>query len=120
MFFIFVSVRLCAFGNCTNIYEHVYRTSLKDNLKHLKLSSHVGQLPTLYLTIQTRGNVSSVNNQLVRCELIGSLVTTLREFKALCSLRNNRMMACPVLKPHVSFFASCKDGLPTIDMLVSR
>ncbi|MGH0142000.1 UNVERIFIED_CONTAM: hypothetical protein FKN15_043242 [Acipenser sinensis] len=57
----------------------------------------------LYITIKTRGNVSAVHDQPVKCMVIGSLISTLRAFKALYSLRNN-MMARAILGPHVSFF----------------
>ncbi|XP_058861511.1 probable helicase senataxin [Acipenser ruthenus] len=57
----------------------------------------------LYITIKTRGNVSAVHDQPVKCVVIGSLISTLRAFKALYSLRNN-MMARAILGPHVSFF----------------
>ncbi|RXM92468.1 putative helicase senataxin [Acipenser ruthenus] len=57
----------------------------------------------LYITIKTRGNVSAVHDQPVKCVVIGSLISTLRAFKALYSLRNN-VMARAILGPHVSFF----------------
>ncbi|XP_067279043.1 probable helicase senataxin isoform X2 [Pseudorasbora parva] len=62
-----------------------------------------GSMSTLNLTIQTRGNVSSVNAQPVRCEVIGSLISIFREFRALCLLRNGPMLR-PVLAPHASYF----------------
>ncbi|XP_041098816.1 probable helicase senataxin isoform X2 [Polyodon spathula] len=57
----------------------------------------------LYITIKTCGNVSAVHDQPVKCMVIGSLISTLRAFKALYSLRNN-VMARAILGPHVSFF----------------
>ncbi|MCI4386844.1 hypothetical protein PGIGA_G00067390 [Pangasianodon gigas] len=84
-------------------------------LRSSVLSNGGGQLSTLNLTIQTRGNVSSVNTQPVRCELIGSLVSTLREFRALCLLQKSKMLP-PVLKPDIKYFAPCPDGLPNLDM----
>ncbi|XP_060791611.1 probable helicase senataxin isoform X2 [Neoarius graeffei] len=74
-----------------------------------------GQWSILDLSIQTYGNVSSVNTQLVRCERIGSLISTLREFRALCLLRNSKM-APPVLNPDIKYFAPCQDGFPNLDM----
>uniref|UniRef100_W5UB54 Putative helicase senataxin n=1 Tax=Ictalurus punctatus TaxID=7998 RepID=W5UB54_ICTPU len=69
----------------------------------------------LYLTIQTRGNVSSVNTQPVRCEVIGSLISTLREFRALCLLQKSKL-ELPVLKPDMKYFAPCQDDLTNLDM----
>lgn len=80
------------------------------------LFSNIGPL---YLTIQTRGNVSSVNTQPVRCEVIGSLISTLREFRALCLLQKSKL-ELPVLKPDMKYFAPCQDDLTNLDMPVSR
>ncbi|XP_037401751.1 probable helicase senataxin isoform X2 [Pygocentrus nattereri] len=81
------------------------------------ISNGGGQPATLNLTIQTRGNVSSVNIQPVRCEVIGSLISTVREFRALCLLRSG-IMARPhiLLTPHVSVFTPSQEGLPDLDM----
>ncbi|XP_072517573.1 probable helicase senataxin isoform X2 [Salminus brasiliensis] len=81
------------------------------------ISNGAGQPSTLNLTIQTRGNVSSVDAQHVRCEVISSLISTLREFRALCQLKNG-IMARPyiLLKPHVAVYAPCEEGLPDLDM----
>ncbi|XP_077050590.1 putative helicase senataxin isoform X2 [Siphateles boraxobius] len=73
-----------------------------------------GSMSTLNLTIQTRGNVSSVNAQPVRCEVIGSLISIFREFRALCLLRNGPMLR-PVLAPHVSYFTHTLDSPPDLD-----
>ncbi|MBN3299824.1 SETX helicase, partial [Amia calva] len=75
-----------------------------------------GECPTLILTIQTRGNVSAVHNQPVKCELVGSLISTLREFKALYLLKTNRM-ARALYCPHVSFFrAALQDKDKSMNM----
>ncbi|XP_061119666.1 probable helicase senataxin isoform X4 [Conger conger] len=66
--------------------------------------------PTLNLTIQTRGNVSSVDNQAVKCQLMGSLVSAIRAFRALYMLKNNTMFR-PVLAPQVSFFEPCQENI---------
>ncbi|XP_035377280.1 probable helicase senataxin isoform X1 [Electrophorus electricus] len=76
-----------------------------------------GQPSTLNLTIQTRGNVSSVSNKPVRCKVIGSLVTTLREFRALCELKLG-MMKKAILSRHVAYLTPCQEdqrqrGTPT-------
>ncbi|XP_051536202.1 probable helicase senataxin isoform X2 [Myxocyprinus asiaticus] len=73
-----------------------------------------GTASTLNLTIQTRGNVSSVNSQLVLCEVIGSLISTLREFRALCLLRNGPMLR-PVLAPHVAYFTDTRNSPLNLD-----
>ncbi|XP_073680895.1 probable helicase senataxin isoform X1 [Garra rufa] len=70
--------------------------------------------PILNLTIQTRGNVSSVNSQTVRCEVIGSMISIFREFRALCLLRNGPMLR-PLLAPHVSYFTHTLDSPPDLD-----
>ncbi|KAI7796065.1 putative helicase senataxin [Triplophysa rosa] len=67
-----------------------------------------GTISTLNMTVQTRGNVSSVNAQPVRCEVIGSLVSAFREFRALCLLRNGTMLR-PLLTSHVSYFTHSRD-----------
>ncbi|KAF7696811.1 hypothetical protein HF521_005229 [Silurus meridionalis] len=77
--------------------------------------SNEGQPSTLKLIIQTRGNVSSVNTQPVRCEVIGSLISTLREFRALCMLQRSKMLD-PVIKPDIKYFAPCQDNLPSLDL----
>ncbi|KAL4617413.1 putative helicase senataxin [Arapaima gigas] len=69
----------------------------------------------LDLTIQTYGNVSSVNNQLVKCELVGSLVNAIREFKALYMLKNNPL-ARMILAPHVTFFQPGLDNILNISL----
>uniref|UniRef100_A0AAZ3RKU9 Senataxin n=1 Tax=Oncorhynchus tshawytscha TaxID=74940 RepID=A0AAZ3RKU9_ONCTS len=63
----------------------------------------VGQCPTLNLMIKTLGNVRLVNKQAVRCDVVGSLVSTMREFRAICLL-NSSSMRKPLLAPHVSYF----------------
>uniref|UniRef100_A0A672NI82 Probable helicase senataxin n=1 Tax=Sinocyclocheilus grahami TaxID=75366 RepID=A0A672NI82_SINGR len=69
---------------------------------------------TLNLTIQTRGNVSSVNSQPVLCEVIGSLISIFREFRALCLLRNRPMLR-PLLAPNGSYFTHTLDSPPDLD-----
>ncbi|XP_056122108.1 probable helicase senataxin [Rhinichthys klamathensis goyatoka] len=73
-----------------------------------------GSMSTLNLTIQTLGNVSSVNAQPVRCEVIGSLISIFREFRALCLLQNGPMLR-PVLAPHVSYFTHTLHSSPDLD-----
>ncbi|XP_050949163.1 probable helicase senataxin isoform X2 [Labeo rohita] len=71
--------------------------------------SNRGSRSILNLTIQTRGNVSSVNSQPVCCEVIGSLISIFREFRALCSLRSGPMLR-PLLAPHASYFTHTLDS----------
>uniref|UniRef100_A0A672RVY3 Senataxin n=1 Tax=Sinocyclocheilus grahami TaxID=75366 RepID=A0A672RVY3_SINGR len=70
--------------------------------------------PILNLTIQTRSNISSGNSQPVLCEVIGSLISIFREFRALCLLRNGPMLR-PLLAPHVSYFTHTLDSPPDLD-----
>ncbi|XP_076842414.1 putative helicase senataxin isoform X2 [Brachyhypopomus gauderio] len=72
-------------------------------------SNRGGEPSTLNLTVQTRGNVSSVNSQPVRCQVIGSLVSTMREFRALCLLRHS-VMRKALLTPHLASFTHCQEG----------
>ncbi|XP_051961438.1 probable helicase senataxin [Xyrauchen texanus] len=74
-----------------------------------------GSTSTLNLTIQTRGNVSSVNSQPVLCEVIGSLISTFREFRALCLLRIGPMLR-PVLAPHVAYFTDTRESPSNLDI----
>ncbi|TSK72033.1 putative helicase senataxin [Bagarius yarrelli] len=84
-------------------------------LRSSVLSNERGHHSTLNLTIQTFGNVSSINTQPVCCELIGSLVTTLREFRALCLLQKSKMLF-PVIKPDIHFYAHSQDSLSMLEM----
>ncbi|XP_052444287.1 probable helicase senataxin isoform X1 [Carassius gibelio] len=74
-----------------------------------------GSRPILNLTIQTRSNISSGNSQPVLCEVIGSLISIFREFRALCLLRNGPMLR-PLLAPHASFFMHTVDSPPDLDL----
>uniref|UniRef100_A0A3P8Z4G2 Senataxin n=2 Tax=Esox lucius TaxID=8010 RepID=A0A3P8Z4G2_ESOLU len=74
-----------------------------------------GQSPTLNLTIRILGNVSLVNQQTVRCDVVGSLVSTMREFKAICRLRNGSMLR-PLLSPQAPFFQSGPEIIPSLNL----
>ncbi|XP_016306684.1 probable helicase senataxin isoform X2 [Sinocyclocheilus anshuiensis] len=76
--------------------------------------SNRGSRPILNLTIQTRSNISSGNSQPVLCEVIGSLISIFREFRALCLLRNGPMLR-PLLAPHVSYFTHTLDSPSDLD-----
>ncbi|XP_078282033.1 putative helicase senataxin [Rhinoraja longicauda] len=79
------------------------------NEPHIAHVSRIQRFPgrdsqtTLYLTIHTRGNVSAVDNQPVRCDVIGSIVTTTRQFKGLLFLAKTPLIR-PILSAHSSFF----------------
>ncbi|XP_072096201.1 probable helicase senataxin isoform X2 [Mobula birostris] len=73
---------------------HVHRTS--------RFSGRDSQT-TLHLSIRTRGNVSAVENQPVRCDVIGSMVTTIRQFKGLLFLAKSPLRG-PIILPHSNFF----------------
>nr|XP_015222444.1 PREDICTED: probable helicase senataxin isoform X2 [Lepisosteus oculatus] len=65
--------------------------------------SHGGDTPTLTLTIQTRVSFS-LQKLPVMCEVIGSLISTIRGFKGLSMLRNS-LMARPLLSPNAAYFS---------------
>ncbi|XP_048414445.2 probable helicase senataxin isoform X2 [Stegostoma tigrinum] len=68
-----------------------------------RFSTGRDSLTTLHLSIQTRGNVSAVKNQPVRCDVIGSLVTTLRQFKGLLFLAKTPLIR-PILSANSAYF----------------
>ncbi|KAJ7988254.1 hypothetical protein DPEC_G00321680 [Dallia pectoralis] len=74
-----------------------------------------GQCPTLNLTIRVKGNVTLGNQQSVRCDVVGSLVSTMREFKAICTLRNSSMLRT-LLNPQAPFFQSGPEIVPSLDL----
>ncbi|XP_045548998.1 LOW QUALITY PROTEIN: probable helicase senataxin [Salmo salar] len=75
----------------------------------------VGQCPTLNLMIKTLGNVTLANKQAVRCDVVGSLVSTLREFKAICLLNGSSMLK-PLLAPQVSYFQPGPEVIPSLNL----
>ncbi|XP_048469513.1 probable helicase senataxin isoform X2 [Rhincodon typus] len=68
-----------------------------------RISTGRDSLTTLHLSIRTRGNVSAVKNQPVRCGVIGSLVTTLRQFKGLLFLAKTPLIR-PILSANSAYF----------------
>ncbi|XP_067825887.1 probable helicase senataxin isoform X2 [Heptranchias perlo] len=74
---------------------HISRTS--------RFSAGRDSPTTLHLSINTRGNVSAVQNQPVRCDVIGSLVTTIRQFRGLLFLAKTPLIR-PILSANSSFF----------------
>uniref|UniRef100_A0A8C1XUN7 Senataxin n=1 Tax=Cyprinus carpio TaxID=7962 RepID=A0A8C1XUN7_CYPCA len=97
----------------TGAYAHD-EPNFREPRPHFGYVSMSSSWSTLNLTIQTRGNVSSVNTQSVLCEVIGSLVNTFREFSALCSLRSGPMLR-PLLAPNASHFTHTLDSPPDLD-----
>ncbi|XP_028828680.1 probable helicase senataxin isoform X2 [Denticeps clupeoides] len=90
----------------TGMYSHVHcadEQELPDAQPHFGWVScsnvyHSGSGPLLNVSVQTRGNVSSVNAQSVRCQVVGNLVNAVRELRALCQLRHlstNRPLLAP-------------------------
>ncbi|XP_072344698.1 probable helicase senataxin isoform X4 [Scyliorhinus torazame] len=75
--------------------SHISRTS--------RFSAGRDSQTALYLTIRTRGNVSAVKNQPVRCAVIGSLVTTIRQFKGLLFLAKTPLIR-PILSASFTYF----------------
>ncbi|XP_007900944.2 LOW QUALITY PROTEIN: probable helicase senataxin [Callorhinchus milii] len=75
------------------------------HLGHISRASYSsdGRGSTLHLSVQTRGNVSAVKSQPIKCEVIGSLVTTIRQFKALLFLHKTPL-ALPVISISSPFF----------------
>lgn len=67
--------------------------------------------------IKTLGNVTLANKQAVRCDVVGSLVSTLREFKAICLLNGSSMLK-PLLAPQVSYFQPGPEVIPSLNLPV--
>ncbi|XP_062333403.1 probable helicase senataxin [Osmerus eperlanus] len=64
--------------------------------------------PTITMIIKTCGNVTSVNKMPVRCDVVGSLINTLREFRALVSLKSSPLNRS-LLAPQISYFTPGED-----------
>ncbi|XP_078082512.1 putative helicase senataxin isoform X2 [Mustelus asterias] len=75
--------------------SHISRTS--------RFSTGRDSQTILYLSIRTRGNVSAVKNQPVKCAVIGSLVTTIRQFKGLLFLAQAPLIR-PILSANFTYF----------------
>ena len=56
----------------------------------------------LKLKIQTCGNVLSINKQLVKCEVIGSMLSAMRELSTLCHMHDKALMRT-ILAPTVHY-----------------
>ncbi|XP_041753580.2 probable helicase senataxin isoform X1 [Coregonus clupeaformis] len=75
----------------------------------------VGQCPTLNLMIKTLGNVTMANKQAVRCDVVDSLVSTMRVFRAICQLNGSSMLK-PILAPQVSYFQPGPEVIPSLNL----
>ena len=77
-----------------------------------------GQSTILTMIIKTCGNVTSVNKMPVRCEVVGSLISTLREFRALVSLKSSPLNRS-LLAPQISYFTPGELDGPALNLAVS-
>lgn len=68
----------------------------------------------LKVKVQTLGNVLSVDKQLVVCEVVGSMLSSLRELNALCHIRDKALIRT-LLTPdtHFSHFLPASNQLDT-------
>lgn len=101
-------------------YGVTFRLNLSPSvltIVHLFISAPTDQCPTLNLVIKTHGNVTSVNKQPVRCEVVGSLISTLREYRALTNLKSSPMLR-PLLFPQISCFQPSQDTIPNLNLPV--
>ncbi|XP_046870298.1 probable helicase senataxin isoform X2 [Hypomesus transpacificus] len=74
-----------------------------------------GQSTILTMIIKTCGNVTSVNKMPVRCEVVGSLISTLREFRALVSLKSSPLNRS-LLAPQISYFTPGELDGPALNL----
>ncbi|KAL2100056.1 hypothetical protein ACEWY4_004450 [Coilia grayii] len=56
----------------------------------------------LKLTVQTCADVLSVHNQFIHCEVVGSILSAMREFNALCYIHDKALIRT-ILKPEENF-----------------
>ncbi|XP_031433950.1 probable helicase senataxin isoform X1 [Clupea harengus] len=63
---------------------------------------YAGAKRELKLKIQTCGNVLSINKQLVKCEVIGSMLSAMRELSTLCHMHDKALMRT-ILAPTVYY-----------------
>uniref|UniRef100_A0AAY5KHP1 Senataxin n=1 Tax=Esox lucius TaxID=8010 RepID=A0AAY5KHP1_ESOLU len=108
-----VGLNFNSYDEYYNTFYPVLLTNAFEEVNVLFLCRPAGQSPTLNLTIRILGNVSLVNQQMVRCDVVGSLVSTMREFKAICRLRNCSMRR-PLLSPQAPFFQSGPEVIPSL------
>lgn len=56
----------------------------------------------LKVKVQTLGNVLSIDKQLVQCEVVGSMLSAMRELNALCHIRDKALIRT-ILTPDTHF-----------------
>ncbi|XP_044162562.1 probable helicase senataxin [Bufo gargarizans] len=76
---------------------HVFRFNRSQNTQNFERE----QYSLCDLCIHTHGNLSAFRNQQVQCVIIGSFVTTLRQFKALLQLQRNPLFR-PIIYPNAT------------------
>uniref|UniRef100_A0A6I8S442 Senataxin n=1 Tax=Xenopus tropicalis TaxID=8364 RepID=A0A6I8S442_XENTR len=83
----------------------VYHTGYvsRFNRSHRTQSQEKEQYTLCDLCIHTQGNLSAFRNQQVRCAVIGSLITTQRQFRALLQLQRNPLFR-PIILPNPADF----------------
>ncbi|XP_078502302.1 putative helicase senataxin [Lissotriton helveticus] len=72
-----------------------------------------------HLSVQTKGKFAGARNQLVMCEVIGGLVSTQRQFKALLQLRWSPLAKCIINPNPPEFLPRTKVNLATEGGIVS-
>lgn len=78
---------------------HVFRFTRSQNTQIFEKE----QYTLCDLCIHTRGNLSAFREQQVQCAIIGSFITTLRQFKALLQLQRNHLLR-PIIHPNATDF----------------
>ncbi|KAM4019003.1 putative helicase senataxin [Anomaloglossus baeobatrachus] len=80
-------------------FGHVFRFTRSQNAESFEKE----QYTLCDLCIHTYGNLSPFRDQQVQCVIIGSFITTLRQFKALLQLQRNPLFR-PIIHPNGSDF----------------
>uniref|UniRef100_A0A4W5MRY2 Senataxin n=1 Tax=Hucho hucho TaxID=62062 RepID=A0A4W5MRY2_9TELE len=110
-----------SFSSYDEYYNTFYPLLLTNTFEEVSTGCDVflccpsGQCQTLNLMIKTLGNVTLANKQAVRCDVVGSLVSTMRGFRAI-SLLNGSSMLKPLLAPQVSYFQPGPEVIPSLNL----
>ncbi|KAM3911735.1 putative helicase senataxin [Leptodactylus fuscus] len=93
---------------------HVFRFTRSQNTQNFEKE----QYTFCDLCIHTHGNLSPFRNQQVQCIIVGSLITTLRQFKALLQLQRNPLFR-PIIHPNPADFLpeDSHENNPTTNIL---
>lgn len=78
---------------------HVFRFTRSQNTQNFEKE----QYTLCDLCIHTHGNLSALREQQVQCVIIGSFITTLRQFKAILQLQRNHLLR-PIIHPNPTDF----------------